>query len=214
MSLVRPERIRTHKCAAAFSRIFGAFIFLLDLRVVSKNLAIDGLPDFVAWILIATAAGSIVSLHPDLRTVRNLAYWLVFLSLFDLVDFRMPVYEAGTVTVSANPFLPILLATNLLGIIVIWKLCGVIMDMASALGKARMRNRAAFRRNLYVVFIVALCLTETTHNALPDLGTVFAIVTLALAVPAFCLLMGLMRRTQKMCLAASGEPGVGLREAS
>ncbi len=56
--------IPTERCADAFSRIFWAIFFLLDIRLGIGNVHIDILPDVIGWIMIASAFKTILDLSP------------------------------------------------------------------------------------------------------------------------------------------------------
>ncbi|MEM1180170.1 MAG: hypothetical protein AAGM22_17645 [Acidobacteriota bacterium] len=197
MNDVNVAVIHTERCAAAFCRMFWAFIFFLDFRFGVNRVHIDLLPDFVGWLMMASALTTILDLAPRVEDIRRLAYGLSFLSLFDLVEIRMTQSEGlGPWIV---PTTLVSTVSAVLNIVLIWKLCGLIMDMASRLENETMRERAEFRRKLYATVTVLLSLAA----ALAFASRSFAMLSIFIGFPAaiiiFLLMMGLMKRTENMC---------------
>jgi hypothetical protein len=196
---VNPEMIHTEQCASAFRRMFWAFPFFLDLRVGINEVHVDLLPDFVGWALIASALTWILPLAPIVAGLRTLAYWLVFLAIFDLVEIRIPLRQAGNVTMWITPTFPIGIIAAILDMLFIWRLCGLIIEMASVTRNATIREKADFRRRFYVAFIILAVVAVAISFAVPSFVLVALIVALPLAIIVFCLMMGLMKGTEKMC---------------
>ncbi len=196
---VNPDMIHTEQCAGAFHRMFWAFLFFLDLRIGVNEVHVDLLPDFVGWALIASALTMILPLAPIVARLRTLAYWLVFLAIFDLVEIRIPLRRAGNVAAWITPTFPIGIVAAILEILFIWRLCGLIIEMASIAGNTTIRERADFRRRLYVGFIIVAMLAVAVSFAVPSFVLVTVIIALPLAIIVFCLMMGLMKGTENMC---------------
>ncbi len=196
---INRDMILTERCASAFGRMFWAFLFFLDFRIYINRIGVDLLPDFIGWLLIASALAEIIPLSPKVATLRTLAWWLVFLSLFDLVKMKAPVRQGVAFTTRISPMFPIGIVAGILGLILIWKLCGLIMDMADAVGDSTIWERAESRRNLYVAFVVFLTIAISISFLAPPFMIVAVIVGLPLAIVVFCLLMGLMKGTENMC---------------
>ena len=64
-----------------------------------------------------------------------------------------------------------------------------------------MGNRADFGRRLYVAFVILLAAAVAISFAVPPITLVALVVGLPLALVVFCLLMGLMKGTERMCRA-------------
>lgn len=199
MGLLDRDMIHSEPCVSAFLRMFWSFLFFLDFRIGINNVHIDVLPDFIGWILIASALGWILGLHSDIKLIRTLSLVSIFLSIFDLVEIKIPIKKIGGISYDFSMFFPIGIALAILSIIVIWKLCGVIMDMAEAVGNQLIRERADFRRKLYLAFMIAITVVIGICFAVPPLIFIFAIGGLIAAIVIFCLLMGLMKATANMC---------------
>ena len=196
---INQDVIPTERCASAFGRMFWAFLFFLDFRIGINNVHVDILPDFIGWIMIGSALATILDLSPRVVGIRTLASWLVFLSLFDLVEIRIPLSRSGAFTTWTTPTFPIGIIAAVLGILLIWKLCGLIIDMARIAGDTAISSRAAFRRKLYVALVVVLTITVAISFVAPPFILVAIVLGLPLAVIVFCLMMGLMRGTENMC---------------
>lgn len=199
MGLLSPEMIHSDLCIRAFERMFWAFLFFIDFRIGMNNVHIDVLPDFIGWILIAIALGWILKLHSEIKFIRTLVYWLIFLSIFDLVEIQIPLKKTGSFTYFISPLFFIGIISAILTIIVIWKLCGVIMEMATAANNVTIRNQAEFRRKLYIFFTIFILFFASISFIFPPFIFIAVIVGLPLAIVVFCLLMGLMRGTANMC---------------
>lgn len=199
MGLLDRNLIHSEPCVRAFLRMFWAFLFFLDFRIGINKVHIDVLPDFIGWILIATALGWILGLHSDIKFIRTLSLVSIFLSIFDLIEIKIPIKKIGAISYDFSIFFPIGIALAILSIIVIWKLCGVIMDMAEAVGNQLIRERADFRRKLYLAFMIAFPVVMLICFVVPTLLPIVAIGGLIAAIVIFCLLMGLMKATANMC---------------
>ncbi len=201
MSLNR-DVLHSERCASAFGRMFWAFLFFLDFRLGYNEIHVDILPDFIGWILIATALTSILDLAQVVAGVRILAYWLVFLSLFDLVEIHITLSRSGNMTTWISPTFPVQVVVAVLDIVLVWRLCGLIIEMALAAENTTIRDRASFRRKLYVALAVLATLATPVLFVAPGLALAAVIIGLPVAITVFCLMMGLMRGTEKMCRGA------------
>ena len=193
------EMIHSDTTIRAFERMFWAFLFLFDFRIGLNNIQVDILPDFIGWILFATAFGWILQLHSDIKFLKTLSFVLIFLSFFDLVQIQIPLKKAGAMTFSISPWFFIGIIIMILTIIVVWKLCGVIMDMAAAVNNTIIKDRAEFRRNLYIGFLIAVFIAALVCIVIPPLIIITVIVGLPLGIIVLCLMMGLMKGTANMC---------------
>jgi len=193
------DTIRTERCAAAFDRMFWAFLFFLDFRIGINNVHVDILPDFIGWIMMASALFSLVDMSSTVRGIRTLACWLVFLSLFDLLEIRIPLGRSGAFHTWITPTLPIGIAAAVLDVIVVWRLCGFIMDMASAVDNPVIKGRAEFRRKLYLALVVIISVSVWISFLVPPFLLLALVVGLPLSIVVFCLMMGLMKGTARMC---------------
>lgn len=199
---VNVEIIRTQRCAAAFQSMFWAFVFFLDFRLGVNNVHVDVLPDLIGWFMIASALTSILDLSRVVPTLRTLSYWLLFLSLFDVIEIRIPMTQSGNVTTWISPTFFLSTISTILDILLIWKLCGLIMAMAATVDGATIWRRADFRRKLYVSCAVLLSIAVLISFAVPPFVLVAVVVGLPVSIIVFCLMMGLMSGTARMCRGA------------
>lgn len=202
MGLLNREMIHSDAGIRAFERMFWVFLFFIDFRIGFGNVHFDILPDIIGWILMATALGWILELHSDIKDIRTLTYGLIFLSIFDIVEIRMPMRKVGLWT--ALSFI-LGIITLLLCIMVIWRLCDVIIDMSESVGNDLIKQRADFRRKLYVVSGIAIFAGGLICMVLPPFIIPTVIAGLVLFIVAICLMMGLMKATANMCRQTSGE---------
>lgn len=193
--------IPTERCASAFGRMFWGYLFFIDFHVGINNVHVDLLPDFVGWLLIASALSAIVDLSPKVAGIRTLALWLVVLSLFDLVEIRTRLSQSGAFTTWTTPTLPIGIIAAILDMIFVWRLCGLIIDMSSITGNTTIGERADFRRRLYIALVIALAISIVIMVVVPPFALIVLITGLPLTIVVYGLMMGLMKGTEKMCRA-------------
>jgi len=98
MGLLNRDMIHSERCIRAFERLFWAFLFFFDFRLGINNVHVDIIPDFIGWILIASALGWILELHSEIKELRTLSHWLIFLSMFDLIEIRIPLKDAEQIS--------------------------------------------------------------------------------------------------------------------
>ena len=199
---VNIEIIRTERCAAAFQWMFRAFVFFLDFCLSVNNVHVDLLPDLIGWLMIASALTTIPDLSRVVPTLRTLSYWLLFLSLFDVIEIRIPMMQTGNVTTWMSPAFFLGIISMILDILLIWKLCGLIMAMAAAVDSTTIWQRADFLRKLYVSFAALLSIAVLISFAVPPFVFIAVVVGLPVALIVMCLMMGLMIGTANMCRGA------------
>src|SRR5207253_130932 len=125
------------------------------------------------YLLLAAGANKLLELHAKARGIRNLAMVLTFLSLPDAVQYRLDLEQSGTATYWITATLPLAFLTGILDIVLVWKLCGLIADMARQALVTR-TERCALARRSYYLFLKLLLLVA--------LGLVF--VAPLLIIPA------------------------------
>ena len=210
----------------AFRRMFWAFPFLLiDLPVRPVGFVPDIMPDFIGWLMIATAFGLLMGMRSDMAKLRTTCYLLAGLSVLHFVLFTTP-YHHGLHYAVVLAGLGLDIAICVLDIDVVWCLCGLVRDMASARQEDRLLQDAALRRKLYLGFNVALLViragltslycfpkagpgVEWLRDAVSRVGFFLirtwlfvSIVTCILLIVVMCLMMALMKRTAYVCKAA------------
>jgi len=197
----------TRSCpAAAFRRMGWAFLFLaisvsVGFRLGNENFSIDVLPDFVGYLVLATAANRLVPFHRRARRVRNLALLLTYLSIATIVQYTVVTSQSGNVTTWKAPLWPLTIAVGLLELVLVWMLCGLVADLARRAGDEATEQRARSRRAIYI--LARILLTGSVVFALmsPDRELIIGLVIAGLVVGLILLglMMGLMRRAARMC---------------
>jgi VIT1/CCC1 family predicted Fe2+/Mn2+ transporter len=77
--------------------------------------------------------------------------------------------------------------------------------MAGAVDNTLTKQRADFRRKLYLGFIIVVYITAGLCLIEPAFIFITVIAGFPLAIAVFCLLMGLMKGTAKMCQQSKSE---------
>src|SRR5215471_15796117 len=98
--------------AGAFRQMGWAFLFLgisigPSFRLGPENFLIDVLPDFIGYLMIATAANRLVPFHRRGRTVRNLALLLTYLTIPTIIQYTVVTSQSGNVTTWKAPLWPL-----------------------------------------------------------------------------------------------------------
>jgi hypothetical protein len=200
-----PLTTRTYP-AGAFRRMGWAFLFLgisvgPSFRLGHESFLIDVLPDFIGYLLIATAANRLVPLHRRARAARNLALFLAYWSIPTILQYTAVTSQSGGITTWQAPLWSLALVGGLLDLALVWMLCGLVADLARRAGDAATERRARGRGALYVFLKVlmagGLALVLLAPNRELILGGALAGVLTGLVLLG--LLMGLMWRAERMC---------------
>jgi hypothetical protein len=206
MSAMDPTFIGSERCAAAFGRMFWAFLFFSpEIRFRAGSLSFDILPDFIGWLLLASSLEEIFAMAPEVRGLRTISHWMAFLSLSNLVHIEIPIGRSSVAEYTASiatpwPFGIICgIVMSILYVLLVWKLLGLIMGMAAAVGNDQIYERADFRRK----FATALAIMSVPFAfgvvfMLPLIVNFVAILAL-LGIVNTCLLLGLLSSTARMC---------------
>lgn len=197
MPLLEPEQIPSETCARAFDKLFWSFLFLFDLNIGVNEVKVDVLPDLIGWILMHSALGSIASLHSDIPTIRLNVRMLLILSVLDLVSFPIHFDEYNVIIVPVS--IAIGLVQLVLTIMVVWKVCGLVIDIATFSRDTALADQADFRRKFYIggaIFVAAAIGAAFLEKSLilPALFIGFPWMMIAIG-----LLMGLMAKTARLC---------------
>jgi hypothetical protein len=192
--------------AAAFGRLFWAFLFLgvtvgPTVTVGGDQFTIDLLPDFVGYLLIASAANRLLPLGPQARSIRNLALALNFLALPGCVQYHMDLAKAGDMISFLLPLFALGLVVAVLDMVLVWKLCGLVAALARDADARRTEASALSRRKLYVLGKALFAGLVLVALVSPGLLVLAVVVALALGVTLMALLMGLMKQAQRIYLS-------------
>jgi hypothetical protein len=192
--------------AGAFRQMGWAFLFLgisvgPSIRLGNESFLIDVLPDFIGYLMIATAANRLVPLHRRARGVRNLALLLAYLTVPTIVQYTVVTSQSGNITTWKAPFWPLAIVLGILELVLVWMLCGLVADLARRAGDVTTEQRAQVRRAVYIFFKLLLtggvALVLMSPNPALIIGGAVAAVVVGLTLLG--LMMGLMRRAERMC---------------
>jgi hypothetical protein len=227
MNILDKESAVAQTYAGAFSRMSWAFLFLgisigPTITTGSERFTIDLLPDFVGYLLIASAANRLLVLHAGFRSVRNLAFLLVFLALPLCIQYQVETSKSGNVTfwLAPLPLWPFLTFVPLLHLVLVWKVCGITADLARHANEWSTERSALTRRNLYIgikilTFVGAIIVLA---SGAAELIVPAVVVGLLLGIVMVCLMIGLMSRSRRICLTtpllADIESTLGIRRRS
>src|SRR5262245_17260275 len=120
-TLDAPRTTRTFP-AGAFRQIGWAFLFLgisiaPSFRPGHENFLIDVLPDFIGYLMIATAANRLLPFHRRARGVRNLALLLTYLAAPSVIQYTVVTSQSGNITTWTAPLWPLTVAVGLLELV-------------------------------------------------------------------------------------------------
>jgi hypothetical protein len=204
-TLDTPRPTRTFP-AGAFRQIGWAFLFLgisigPSFRLGQENFSIDVLPDFIGYLMIATAANRLVLLHRRARGVRNLALLLSYLAIPTIIQYTVVTSQSGQITTWKAPLWPLTIVLGLFELVLVWMLCGLVADLARRAGDEITEQRARVRRVIYIFFKIlltgGLTLVLLSPNRELIIGGAIAAVVTGLVLLG--LMMGLMWRAERMC---------------
>jgi len=174
-----------------FRRIFwGLLLVVIDFRLNG----FDILPDFIGFAIIAAGLSLLVPLNPRFQTAKIMALILTVLSLVSLIELGD---DGGAQGFMSGWFAFGLLVTAL-DIVMVWQLCGGIIDLARERGFDDLATRASTRRGLYVGLhlttyaVILLALDVSPGDVMP-----LIVGLLIFAIVVVCLLMGLMLRAAR-----------------
>src|SRR5262245_10208135 len=206
-TLDAPRTTRTFP-AGAFRQIGWAFLFIgisigPSFRLGHESFLIDVLPDFIGYLMIATAANRLVPLHRRARGVRNLALFLSYLTVPTIIQYTVVTSQSGNTTTWKAPLWPLAIVLGLFELVLVWMLCGLVADLARRAGEERTEERARVRRVIYIFFKIllsgGLALVLVSPNRELIIGGAIATVVIGLVLVG--LMMGLMWRAERMCEA-------------
>jgi hypothetical protein len=192
--------------AGTFQQMGWAFLFLgisigPSLRLGQESFLIDVLPDFIGYLMIASAANRLVALHRRARGVRNLALFLSYLTIPTIIQYTVVTSQSGNITTWKAPLWPLTIVLGLLELVLVWMLCGLVADLARRAGDETTEQRARVRRVLYIFFKIlltaGLALVLLSPNRELIIGGTAAAVVIGLVLLG--LMMGLMWRAERMC---------------
>ena len=191
--------------AGAFTQMGWAFLFIgltlgPSIRLGQESFTIDLLPDFIGYLLIATAANRLLPLCRQARGVRNLAMLLTFLSVPATIQYTAVASQSNSITTWTAPLWPFSTAVGLLELVLVWQLCGLVADLARRAGDGETERRAYSRRLLYIglKLLVIAGIAAALVSPKPELIIGAAIGALVIGLIVLGMMIGLMRRAERL----------------
>jgi len=192
--------------AGAFRQMGWAFLFLgisigPSFRLGHESFLIDVLPDFIGYLMIATAANRLVPLHRRARGVRNLALFLSYLTIPTIVQYTVVTSQSGNITTWKAPLWPLAIVLGLFELVLVWMLCGLVAALARRAGDETTEQRARVRRVIYIFFKILLTGGLALVLVSPNRGLIIggALAAVVVGLVLLGLMMGLMWRAERMC---------------
>lgn len=208
--------------AGPFGQIGWAFLFLgisvgPTIRLGHETFLVDLLPDFVGYLMIAGAANRLIPLHRRARGIRNLALLLAYLSIPTIIQYTVVTAQSNNMVTGEVPLGYWSLVVGLVNLVLVWLLCGLVADLAQRAGDDTTRQLALKRRVAYV--FLSTLLTGGLWLALrfptPERIVSGALGALAIGLTLLGLMMGLMRRAERLGLAwPDAAPATAAAEAA
>jgi hypothetical protein len=119
----------------------------------------------------------------------------------DAVQYRIDLGQSGNATYWITATLPLAIITSVLDIVLVWKLCGLIADVAQQASVTRTAYCALVRRSYYL-FLKLICLGALGLIFIaPPLIIPAVIGGVVVSIAVLCLMMGLMRQAERLCAA-------------
>jgi hypothetical protein len=182
-----------------------AFLFLAisigpSFRLANENFMIDLLPDFVGYLMIATAANRLIPVQHRARSIRNLALLLTYLSIPTIIQYTVVTSQSTNITTWTAPLWPLTVATGLLELGLVWMLCGLVADLARRALDHTTERLAHARRVVYILLKILLTAGLGLVLLAPNRELIIggAIAGVAIGLILLGLMMGLMRRAERM----------------
>ena len=193
---------------SGFMKIFWGLLCLFLLGIGTRHWG-QKIPiiilKLVGYTLVFVGLGSLSSLHPKFSKAKIFAAIMVLLSLGAfLKQPEVITLEDGSLAYSFGPLFAIIrIIGATLGVIMIWYICGGVIELALASENQHLAKVATTRRNLYVAFAIISCSRFVLFLGLPRLvpQLVFSIVVVCLeavfGIVVMCLMLGLMKRASR-----------------
>lgn len=193
--VIAVEPTKRDLMARAFARMAWGIFTLLFLVTAP-----------LGYLVMYSAAARLRGLHQDIGEVRNLAVASAVLAALALIGG----IRAGLPGAAPTPIFvswPLWVATLFLSTALVWRLCGVVADVAKRSGQDGTRSNALFRRRFYLGFSLCVFLISlpeyirgfgmrTGDSVILSGLIVLKVGLLAFWVVIVCLLWGLMRQAE------------------
>ncbi|HEX9711094.1 MAG TPA: hypothetical protein VGB52_00885 [Actinomycetota bacterium] len=182
--------------AQAFGRAAIAFVFtMVDIRVGAER-TFDLVPDVIGYWLFYQVASALLPLHRAAVMVRMHAKILLGLAAL-LLLVELFTVGAGAIV------LPLGLLVLIGDVIMVWTLCGIVVDVGQHLTRPKLVTAAANRRRFYVaftIFVATIPLLVVTFAGSDLTGAIATVLFVAFVAVILLVIQmyGLMRVTERV----------------
>lgn len=196
MTILDTELEQRAAYAQAFGRAAIAFIFtMLDFRIGVER-SLDIIPDVVGYWMFIGVASALLPLHAAAAKVRQYATWLTGLAGIILLLELLTIGGGWLV-------LPLGLIQLVGDAIMVWALCGIVIDVANHLARPKLAAAAENRRRFYIaylVFVATIPLFVVSFSGSDLSGPIVTLLFIALvaAIMLVIQMYGLMRVTERV----------------
>lgn len=176
--------------SSAYNRIFwGYLLVLLDLRIQT----LDIIPDFIGFMMIFVALGTLAAQHEDYGQARPFALILIFFSLVEL--FQLPQTNLLQTPLSAQNTVLLMIGqvAAIVQLFMVYRICRAVAALAAVQGLPDLEGKAKARwRFFFGITAVILAATPFMLN-LTDEWKILFLVLVILGFAANLLIMLLVR---------------------
>ncbi|WBW95606.1 hypothetical protein [Oceanirhabdus sp. W0125-5] len=164
-----------------YKNFFWAFIFLFDFRIGG----FDILPDIIAYILFYSGLNKLSDRNENFAKGKVFAIPLIFLSIFDIYQVRVPFNEIGNVSYGGVLILLGIVHT-IINLMMIYRICMGIAEEARLNSDYDLEEKALKRWKLYLIVNIALYVLMILPIPL------LLFVILIISIVNYFLMLGLM----------------------
>ena len=165
---------------------------------LGQRIEIVIIPDFVGYILIVIGLGMLSPLHLRFKKARIFAAIMILLSLGDFLKLKDIAFQHGNFTYWLETLFAITPIGTILDLIMVWHICGGIIELAAASENRHLAQVGTTRRNLYLVLTAIGWCCAFLFVTMPRLISTPVITLLfVFGIVVMCLMMGLMKRASE-----------------
>lgn len=176
-------------CERGFSKFYWGFLLImLNFRIQGFDL----LPDIIGYLFFASGFKDLSSKSPYFITAARFNIPMIILSIFSI--YQAPVQGGGIHFSSLGIIgIPIMIASFILDLLVVYNLFAGIKDMANKTAQADIEEEADSKWNIYLILKLASLLAFAVIF-IPGLAIFYLIGLLAAAIIIAMHIAGFMKR--------------------
>ncbi|WP_427340742.1 hypothetical protein [Caloranaerobacter sp. DY30410] len=169
-----------------FSKIFWGFIFLFDFRLNG----VDIIPDFIGFILIYFGLQKLVEKNNNFELAKNLAFPLIFISVFDIYQIQKP--GINIITMSGIGLI-IGAVFTILSLIMVYRICLGISEMANGRSENELATKSMNRWTLYLINQIIIWFILLTSFVFKNTLTILALTVIIISFVVYILMLMLFK---------------------